>query len=87
MLTTRFVDGSPNWLDLGTPHLDAAVSFYSGLFGWQFQTGGPEVGGYGLFQLDGKSVAERYDGHGRPGPAVLDRLFPDAGRGRDREGR
>ena len=57
MLTTRFVNGSPNWLDLATPDLDAAVSFYSGLFGWQFQSGGPEVGGYGLFQLDGKSVA------------------------------
>ncbi|MFF2502275.1 VOC family protein [Streptomyces sp. NPDC058067] len=57
MLTTRYVDGSPNWLDLATPDLDAAVSFYSGLFGWQFQSGGPEVGGYGLFQLDGKSVA------------------------------
>lgn len=57
MLTTRFVDGSPNWLDLGTPDLDAAVSFYTGLFDWQFQSGGPEVGGYGLFQLDGKTVA------------------------------
>ncbi|MFD3477287.1 VOC family protein [Streptomyces sp. NPDC058695] len=57
MLTTRFVDGSPNWLDLGTPDLDAAVSFYTGLFDWQFQSGGPEVGGYGLFQLDGKTAA------------------------------
>ncbi|MEU6658058.1 VOC family protein [Streptomyces sp. NPDC046821] len=57
MLTTRFVDGSPNWLDLATPDLDAAVRFYTGIFGWQFQSGGPEAGGYGLFQLDGRTVA------------------------------
>jgi uncharacterized protein len=57
MLTTRYVNGAPNWIDLGTPDIEGATSFYGGLFGWRFQPGGPETGGYGLFQLDGKTAA------------------------------
>ncbi|KOG29246.1 VOC family protein [Streptomyces resistomycificus] len=57
MLTTRYVTGAPNWLDLGTPDIEGASSFYQALFGWQFQAGGPEVGGYGFFQLDGRTAA------------------------------
>ncbi|MGW4565203.1 VOC family protein [Streptomyces sp. NPDC004561] len=57
MLTTRFVNGAPNWLDIGTPDIDGALSFYGGLFGWQFQSAGPDAGGYGFFQLDGRTVA------------------------------
>ncbi|MFD7619959.1 VOC family protein [Streptomyces sp. NPDC059802] len=57
MLTTRHVDGAPNWTDLGTPDLDRAVEFYTGLFGWEYVAGGPETGGYGMFTLDGKTVA------------------------------
>ncbi|MET9836015.1 VOC family protein [Streptomyces sp. NPDC006385] len=57
MLTTRYVTGTPNWIDLGTPDIEGAGSFYGGLFGWRFQPGGPETGGYGLFQLDGRTVA------------------------------
>ncbi|MEW2165556.1 VOC family protein [Streptomyces sp. NPDC007084] len=57
MLTTRFVNGSPNWLDVGTSDLDGAISFYGALFGWRFQSAGPDGGGYGFFQLDGKTVA------------------------------
>ncbi|MFF8958431.1 VOC family protein [Streptomyces sp. NPDC014894] len=57
MLTTRFVTGSPNWLDLGTSDLDAAERFYGGLFGWAFRSAGPEAGGYGMFQLDGRTAA------------------------------
>ncbi|MFE9998118.1 VOC family protein [Streptomyces avermitilis] len=57
MLTTRFVTGAPNWLDVGTPDIDGATSFYGGLFGWQFQSAGPDAGGYGFFQLSGKTAA------------------------------
>ncbi|MEU0600728.1 VOC family protein [Streptomyces sp. NPDC006393] len=57
MLTTRFVDGAPNWIDVGTPDIDGARSFYAALFGWQFRSAGPEAGGYGFFQLDGRTVA------------------------------
>ncbi|WP_329224085.1 VOC family protein [Streptomyces sp. NBC_01485] len=57
MLTTRFVNGAPNWIDVGTSDIDGATSFYNALFGWRFQSAGPDAGGYGFFQLDGKTVA------------------------------
>ncbi|MGY0019969.1 VOC family protein [Streptomyces sp. YJ-C3] len=57
MITTDFVTGSPNWMDLGTPDLDGAISFYGGVFGWRFRSAGPDAGGYGMFQLDGRTVA------------------------------
>lgn len=57
MLTTRFVDGAPNWIDLATSDLDGALSFYGALFDWRFQSAGPDAGGYGFLQLDGRTVA------------------------------
>jgi uncharacterized protein len=57
MLTTRYVPGAPNWIDLGTPDTEAATAFYGPLFGWHLQSAGPHAGGYGFFQLDGKTVA------------------------------
>ncbi|AIS01551.1 VOC family protein [Streptomyces glaucescens] len=57
MLTTRFADGAPNWVDVGTPDIEGAASFYGGLFGWRFRSAGPGAGGYGFFQLDGRMVA------------------------------
>ncbi|MER5649241.1 VOC family protein [Streptosporangium sp. NPDC002524] len=57
MLTTRYVPGAPNWIDLGTPDTEAATAFYGPLFGWSFESAGPRAGGYGFFQLDGKTVA------------------------------
>jgi predicted enzyme related to lactoylglutathione lyase len=41
----RFVPGVPNWVDLTTPRPQAAQDFYSGLFGWSFDDGGPAPGG------------------------------------------
>lgn len=57
MLTTRFVDGAPTWIDVGTSDIDGATAFYGALFGWRFVSAGPEAGGYGFFRLDGKTVA------------------------------
>lgn len=57
MLTTRFVNGAPNWIDVGTTDIDGATSFYGALFDWRFRSAGPDAGGYGFFQLDGKTVA------------------------------
>ncbi|NUP43639.1 MAG: VOC family protein [Streptomyces sp.] len=56
MLGTDFRTGSPNWIDLGSPDTDAAAAFYGAVFGWQFASAGPEAGGYGFFQKDGKTV-------------------------------
>ncbi len=57
MLTTSYVSGAPVWIDLGSPDVEAAATFYGALFGWEFQPAGPDVGGYGMFTLDGKIVA------------------------------
>jgi predicted enzyme related to lactoylglutathione lyase len=57
MLTSTNVPGGPNWLDLGTPDIDAAVAFYEGTFGWRFQSAGPEAGGYGFLRKDGRTLA------------------------------
>jgi uncharacterized protein len=57
MLSTDFAPGAPNWLDLGSPDVDRTASFYGGVLGWTVQGLGPEAGGYGMFQVDGKTVA------------------------------
>ncbi|MFE9632469.1 VOC family protein [Streptomyces sp. NPDC006463] len=57
MLGTDFRTGSPNWLDLGSPDTDAAARFYGAVFGWRFESAGPEAGGYGFFKAAGKTVA------------------------------
>ncbi|MGI5467346.1 VOC family protein [Streptomyces sp. CA-132043] len=57
MLSTQYVPGAPNWLDLGVPDVDEAVAFYSEVFGWTFESLGPDAGGYGFFRLDGRTVA------------------------------
>jgi predicted enzyme related to lactoylglutathione lyase len=57
MLTTNYVPGAPVWVDIAVPDVEAAAAFYGGIFGWAFQSTGPEGGGYGMFTLDGKTVA------------------------------
>ncbi|MGW0733169.1 VOC family protein [Streptomyces sp. NPDC002851] len=57
MLTTTYVPGAPNWLDLGSTDTEASRAFYAAAFGWEFQSAGPEAGGYGFFRQDGKTVA------------------------------
>ncbi|MEU6353310.1 VOC family protein [Streptomyces sp. NPDC047072] len=80
MLTTRYITGAPNWLDLGTPDLDGAISFYGALFGWEFQPGPPEAGGYGFFRLDGRTAAGGMRTTGEQGPPSWTVYFqtPDA---------
>jgi uncharacterized protein len=54
---TSYSPGEPTWIDLGTPDLDASISFYGSLFGWTAEKGPEEFGGYTTFFQDGKSVA------------------------------
>lgn len=57
MLGTDYRTGSPNWIDLGSPDIPRAAAFYRAVFGWEFHLLGSETGGYGFFQVDGKTVA------------------------------
>ena len=52
-----YPQGVPCWVDVSTPDQDAAVAFYSTLFGWAYRQGAEGTGGYGLFSKDGKTVA------------------------------
>lgn len=54
---TAWPEGTPCWVDLGVDDIDKAIAFYSGLFGWEAEKGGPEVAGYANCQVDGKDVA------------------------------
>ncbi|GGX44227.1 VOC family protein [Streptomyces fructofermentans] len=80
MLTTRFVTGAPNWLDLGTTDIDGAAAFYRGLFGWELRSAGSDSGGYGFFQLDGRTVAGGMQTPPEQGPPSWSVYFrsPDA---------
>lgn len=57
MLTNDYVPGAPDWIDLGSRDTHAAAAFYKALFGWEFESAGPDAGGYGMFQLAGQTVA------------------------------
>ena len=88
MLSTNYVPGVPNWVDLATTDVDAAAAFYGAVFGWQFQSAGPDAGGYGLLTLDGKTVAAVAQGDvgwatallagGAPATGELLRVVPPA---------
>lgn len=52
-----YAPGTPSWVDLGTPDVDASVAFYSSLFGWEVAEGHPDAGGYRIAHLRGKTVA------------------------------
>ncbi|HET9081095.1 MAG TPA: VOC family protein [Trebonia sp.] len=54
-------------MDLGASDIPKAISFYSSQFGWAVQQGGPEVGGYSMAQLNGRSVAGIGPAMGPPG--------------------
>lgn len=54
---SNWPNGTPCWVDLGAPDLDAARSFYSGVLGWTYTGGGPEFGGYVICQLAGRDAA------------------------------
>jgi predicted enzyme related to lactoylglutathione lyase len=49
--------GAPNWIDLATSDVERAQQFYGAVFGWEFETGGPEYGGYVTAAVDGQVVA------------------------------
>lgn len=55
---TSYVPGTPCWVDLGTPDVDAAAQFYSELLGWQVPEAEDveETGGYRRATKDGADV-------------------------------
>jgi uncharacterized protein len=56
---TSYAPGTPCWVDLATPDIEAAAEFYSGLFGWDVpeQPNSAEMGGYRRAKKNDKDVA------------------------------
>lgn len=49
--------GAPCWIDLTTSDVDRAQEFYATVFGWTYESAGPEYGGYINAAKDGSPVA------------------------------
>jgi predicted enzyme related to lactoylglutathione lyase len=49
--------GAPTWIDLLTSDLDRAQVFYGNVFGWTFESAGPDYGGYVNAFSNGRPVA------------------------------
>jgi predicted enzyme related to lactoylglutathione lyase len=56
---TSYAPGTPCWVDLGSPDLDASVGFYGALFGWDVpeSENAEQTGGYRIATLRDKSAA------------------------------
>jgi predicted enzyme related to lactoylglutathione lyase len=55
----RYIAGLPCWVDTSQPDPEAALPFYSGLFGWEFENVMPEGSGgtYYIARIRGGDVA------------------------------
>ncbi|UQA92205.1 VOC family protein [Streptomyces halobius] len=56
-VTAPYQPGTPCWVDLAALDQQAALDFYSHVFGWSGGIGPPEHGGYSVCLLDDKPVA------------------------------
>src|SRR5258708_37192335 len=55
--TKTFVADAPAWIDLSTTDKAASRDFYSRLFGWKIEVGGPDTFEYGMAKIGNKFVA------------------------------
>lgn len=49
--------GTPSWVDHAAKDVAASSAFYSGLFGWEAEDQGEEMGHYTIYRKGGKTVA------------------------------
>ncbi|MCW2989365.1 MAG: Glyoxalase/bleomycin resistance protein/dioxygenase [Solirubrobacterales bacterium] len=56
---TSYTPGTPCWVELGTPDVEATAAFYGDLFGWEIPElpNSAELGGYRRAKKNGKDVA------------------------------
>jgi uncharacterized protein len=59
---TSYEPGTPCWVDLSTPDIEAAAGFYGELFGWEIPElpNSAEMGGYRRAKKNGRDVAGVY---------------------------
>ncbi|HEX6666130.1 MAG TPA: VOC family protein [Solirubrobacterales bacterium] len=56
---TSYEPGTPSWVELGTPDMEATIGFYNALLGWDIpeQPNSAQLGGYRRAKLRGMDVA------------------------------
>ncbi len=56
---SSYLPGTPSWVELGSPDMDASVEFYAALFGWEVpeSENAEQTGGYRIALKDGKPAA------------------------------
>ena len=54
---STYAPGTPCWVDLASPHVDASVDFYGKLMGWTTTEPSLEAGGYRRFQQGAADIA------------------------------
>jgi predicted enzyme related to lactoylglutathione lyase len=53
-----YAPGTPSWVELSSPDVDASAQFYRDVLGWSAtEPGSAESGGYRMFQSGGRNVA------------------------------
>jgi len=74
--TTAKPAGTPTWIDVIGPDAEAARAFYHEVFGWEYDVGGPEFGGYTTARLGQRTVAGIVGNQpGEPPPAAWSLYF------------
>ncbi len=55
---TEYAPGTPCWVDLATPDVEAAAEFYGALFGWEVPElpNSAEMGGYRRAKKAGRTL-------------------------------
>ena len=53
----KWPQGTPCWVDFMASDLQRTHDFYTSLFGWDYEEGSPEFGGYHNALIDGRRVA------------------------------
>ena len=54
---SKYANGTPCWVDLGTSDVPASIAFYKALFGWEIEMGPAEMGHYSMATVGGETVA------------------------------
>jgi predicted enzyme related to lactoylglutathione lyase len=66
--------GTPCWVDVSVPDVEAAKTFYAGLLGWDCRTDPrPEAGGYTMCFVDGvvaAAITPMWTEHAKPGWSI-----------------
>ena len=54
---TAWPAGTPNWIDIAVPDVEAALAFYGPVLGWSFVDTGPDFGNYQMCRVGDRNAA------------------------------